>query len=76
MRRGRYAAIEPRASAQARWNLVVQRRMRRTVWQRGGCTSWYLDSRGRNPISWPGSTIAFKRAVKRFDVDAYDVRAR
>ncbi len=75
MRRGRYAAVEPRADAQRRWNADLQRRMRRTVWVRGGCTSWYLDERGHNPISWPGSTGSFRRAVKAFDVDAYDVRA-
>jgi cyclohexanone monooxygenase len=75
MRRGGYAAVEPRASAQDRWNQDVGRRMRRTVWLRGGCTSWYLDAHGRNPISWPGSTISYKRAVRRFDVDAYEVRA-
>jgi hypothetical protein len=42
---------------------------------RGGCTSWYLDDLGRNPILWPRGTGAFRRAVKEFDVDAYDVRA-
>ena len=76
MRRGGYAAVEPHAAAQERWNDDIQRRMRRTVWVRGGCTSWYLDEHGRNPTLWPGSTFAFKRAVKQFDPDAYDVRAR
>jgi cyclohexanone monooxygenase len=74
MRRGGYAAAEPRAEVQDRWNVALQRKMRRTVWVRGGCTSWYLDEHGRNPTSWPGGTQAFKRAVKEFDVDAYDVR--
>jgi len=54
---------------------IVQRRLRKTVWMRGGCTSWYLDDHGRNPILWPRGTGAFRRAVKEFDVDAYDVRA-
>ncbi len=75
MRRGGYAVLEPRADAQDRWNADIQRRMRRTVWARGGCTSWYLDDHGRNPITWPRGTIAFRRAVKDFDVDAYDVRS-
>jgi cation diffusion facilitator CzcD-associated flavoprotein CzcO len=74
MKRGGYAAIEPRRDAQARWNADIQRRMRRTVWVRGGCSSWYLDEHGRNPVSWPRGTQAFKKAVREFDVDAYDVR--
>jgi cyclohexanone monooxygenase len=76
MRRGGYDAIEPKRDAQARWNADIQRRMRRTVWARGGCTSWYLDEHGRNPTLWPRGTGAFTKAVKEFDVDAYDVRAR
>jgi cation diffusion facilitator CzcD-associated flavoprotein CzcO len=75
MRRGGYDAVEPRAEAQRRWNADIQRRLRHTVWMRGGCTSWYLDDQGRNPTVWPRGTGAFKRAVKEFDVDAYDVRA-
>jgi cation diffusion facilitator CzcD-associated flavoprotein CzcO len=75
MRRDGLTAVEPRADAQRRWNDGIQRRMRRTVWARGGCTSWYVDEHGHNPVSWPGSTIAFKRAVQSFDIDAYDVRA-
>jgi cyclohexanone monooxygenase len=75
MRRGGYAVLEPRADAQDRWNADIQRRMRRTVWVRGGCTSWYVDEHGRNPITWPRGTTAFRRAVKDFDVDAYDVRS-
>ena len=39
MRREGYAAIEPRAAAQEAWNADIQRRMRSTVWVRGGCTS-------------------------------------
>ena len=35
-----YAALEPRADAQQRWNADLQRRMRRTVWNTGGCSSW------------------------------------
>lgn len=76
LRRGGYAAMEPRRDAQARWNADLQRRMRRTVWVRGGCTSWYLDEHGRNPTSWPRGTQAFKKAVREFDVDAYVVRER
>ena len=76
MRRRRLGAIEPKAGAQATWNHEIQRRMRRTVWLRGGCTSWYLDDHGRNPTLWPRGTPAFRRAVRRFDVNAYDVRSR
>jgi cyclohexanone monooxygenase len=50
--------------------------MKRTVWTRGGCSSWYLDSHGRNTTLWPRTTGAFRRAMKGFDLAAYDVRGR
>ena len=49
--------------------------MKRTVWNTGGCSSWYLDSHGRNTTLWPKSTVTFRRRLARFDADAYDVTA-
>src|SRR4051794_11927571 len=74
MRARGYAAVEPRAAAQKRWNAGLQRRMRRTVWSTGGCSSWYLDSHGRNTVLWPKATFTFRRLLARFDADAYDAR--
>jgi cyclohexanone monooxygenase len=74
MREQGYASVEPRADAQRRWNASLQRRMRLTVWSRGGCSSWYLDSHGRNTTLWPRSTVTLRRRLASFDVDAYDVR--
>jgi cation diffusion facilitator CzcD-associated flavoprotein CzcO len=74
MREHRYAAVEPRAVAQRAWNADVQRRMRRTVWSRGGCSSWYLDSHGRNTVLWPKATFTLRCALARFDAEAYDVQ--
>ena len=75
MRERAYAAVEPRAVAQQKWNANVQRRMKRTVWSRGGCSSWYLDIHGRNTVLWPKATFTFRRKLARFDLDAYDVQA-
>ena len=74
MRARGLGAVEPRADAQRRWNASVQRRMKRTVWNTGGCSSWYLDSHGRNTVLWPKSTFTFRRLLARFDPDAYDVQ--
>ncbi|WP_028643108.1 flavin-containing monooxygenase [Nocardioides sp. URHA0020] len=74
MRSRGWASVEPRPQALRRWNSDLQRRMRRTVWTRGGCSSWYLDEHGRNTTLWPKSTITFRRQLAAFDPDAYDVR--
>jgi cyclohexanone monooxygenase len=75
MRREGFGAVEPRADVQRRYNARLQRRMRRTVWSRGGCTSWYQDAHGRITTLWPRSTVTLRRMLARFDAGAYDVRA-
>jgi cation diffusion facilitator CzcD-associated flavoprotein CzcO len=65
------AAVEVRAEAQAAYNRRLQRRMRRTIWITGGCSSWYLDRHGNNTTLWPGFTFTFRRLTRRFDVAAY-----
>ncbi|MCW2792488.1 MAG: NAD(P)/FAD-dependent oxidoreductase [Nocardioides sp.] len=71
----RYDAVEPTATAQREWNDRLQRRMSRTVWNTGGCSSWYLDAHGKNTVLWPRTTVAFRQALSEFDVAAYDVSA-
>ena len=74
IRRGEYAAVEPRQDAHDAWNADLQRRMRRTVWSTGGCSSWYLDEHGRNTTLWPKSTVTLRRQLAHFDADAYELR--
>ncbi|MDX6225823.1 MAG: hypothetical protein QOE64_2199 [Frankiales bacterium] len=75
-RREQAQVLEVRAEAEARWNTQVQRRMRRTVWVVGGCSSWYLDARGRNTALWPGGSWRFRLALRRFDAAAYRFERR
>lgn len=76
MRREGHGAVEPSRRAHDAWNADLQRRMRRTVWNTGGCQSWYLDAHGRNTVLWPKSTVTFRRQLARFDAEAYDARPR
>ncbi|MCA1218954.1 flavin-containing monooxygenase [Streptomyces sp. 8L] len=71
--RGRRAALDARPRAVHAWNEHVQERMARTVWNTGGCTSWYLDAEGRNTTVWPGTTAEFKRATLRVEASEYDI---
>ncbi len=71
----RYAAVEPRRDVQDAWNTDLQRRMKRSVWTTGGCSSWYLDEHGRNTTLWPRTTYTFRNQLARFDVASYDVTA-
>jgi cation diffusion facilitator CzcD-associated flavoprotein CzcO len=70
---GGRAALDARPGAVRAWNERVQQRMKRTVWNTGGCTSWYLDASGRNTTIWPGTTTEFRRATRRVDLAEYKV---
>jgi cation diffusion facilitator CzcD-associated flavoprotein CzcO len=67
----RIATVEPRPEKVREWSDDLHRRMQRTVWNTGGCASWYLDEHGRNTILWPRTTFTFRRLLSEFDVDAY-----
>lgn len=58
-------ALTPTRSAQDRFNADLQRRLARSVWNTGGCSSWYLDAHGRNPVLWGGYTWQYWTATRR-----------
>ncbi|KAF4405379.1 MULTISPECIES: NAD(P)/FAD-dependent oxidoreductase [Streptomyces] len=70
---GGKVALDARPEAVDAWTGKVQERMKRTVWNTGGCDSWYLDDSGRNTTVWPGTTAEFRRATRRVDLAEYDV---
>ncbi|MEU2261337.1 NAD(P)/FAD-dependent oxidoreductase [Streptomyces sp. NPDC019645] len=70
---GGRVALGARPSAVHTWNRRLQERMKRTVWNTGGCTSWYLDASGRNTTIWPGTTGEFRRQTRTVDLGEYEV---
>jgi cation diffusion facilitator CzcD-associated flavoprotein CzcO len=70
------ATIEVRAEPHAAYNRQIDSMMVGTVWDLGGCSSYYLDDTGRNATLWPDWTWRFRRLASRFDHDAYRLAAR
>jgi len=69
------ASIEPLAEAEAAYNARVQQDLQGTVWNAGGCSSWYLDAKGRNTRLWPTFTFRFSRQLSEFDLGLYRTAA-
>jgi cation diffusion facilitator CzcD-associated flavoprotein CzcO len=65
------ATVEPTAEAQAAYVAEVDRKLSTTVWNTGGCASWYIDKTGRNSTLWPDATWRFRRRVQTFDPSEY-----
>ena len=76
LKRSGMATIEVRREAQEAFNADVQVRLRDTVWNAGGCRSWYLDRTGKNTTIWPGMTWPYVRLLRRFDPAAYHLSSR
>jgi cation diffusion facilitator CzcD-associated flavoprotein CzcO len=55
------------------WSAEVQRKAAPSVWNSGGCASWYLDAEGRNGSIWPDYTFRFRRRTRRFDAEHYEL---
>lgn len=63
--------VEVRRDVQDEFNSELQSKLAKSVWNTGGCASWYLDKHGNNTTLWPDFTFEFRRLTRKFDVDAY-----
>ncbi len=54
-------------------NVKVQANVKNTVFNTGGCQSYYLDQNGRNFAAWPWSLATLKQRLKQLDLKHYDV---
>jgi cation diffusion facilitator CzcD-associated flavoprotein CzcO len=73
MQRDRIATLEPKQAVQDAYNAGLQSKLSTSIWQTGGCGSWYLDQHGNNVTLWPDFTFRFKALTRAFDADNYDI---
>ena len=66
MDRRRLQAVEVRPDVYEEFSRDTEERLGRSVWNAGGCASWYLDANGRNGVWWPGFTTRLWRRTRRF----------
>lgn len=65
-------AIMPKRSAQDRFNEDLQRKLEGSVWNTGGCASYYLDKHGKNRTLWSGFTWQYRLAVRKLKPGEYE----
>ena len=70
------SSVEVRADVQDRYNAQVQAALGTTVWNAGGCASYYLDRNGTNSSIYPWTTVDLRRRLRRFDSPHYTLRVR
>ncbi|WP_216215952.1 flavin-containing monooxygenase [Amycolatopsis aidingensis] len=68
-----WSEVDVRPEVQRGYNEELQRALAGTVYNAGGCSSYYLDANGRNSFSWPWSTGRMRRRLREFDPTAYTI---
>jgi cation diffusion facilitator CzcD-associated flavoprotein CzcO len=66
--------LDVRPEVQAVFNEALQDKLRDTVWQSGGCRSWYQNATGHNSAIWPGFTFDYWLRTRHLHLGDYQVR--
>lgn len=64
--------LSVKESAVRHFNAELQKSLQHTVFNHGGCASYYLDENGRNFAAWPWSTTRMRKLLSEFDIENYD----
>ncbi|RJQ72201.1 NAD(P)/FAD-dependent oxidoreductase [Pseudonocardiaceae bacterium YIM PH 21723] len=64
MVRGHWAALEVRRDVHDEWNAEVQRALPSTVYNSGGCSSYYVLPSGHNIANWPWTLTRLHRELR------------
>jgi len=73
MQRTGSSRIEVRRSTQQLFNERIHAKLAGSVWNSGGCNSWYLDESGKNRAAWPGSSVSYWRRMRNPVPSAFDL---
>ena len=68
-------AVEVRPEVYEAFNRDTERRLATSVWNEGGCASWYIDENGRNDVWWPTFMARLWQRTRRFDASSYRATA-
>jgi cation diffusion facilitator CzcD-associated flavoprotein CzcO len=74
MKRRNQRVLEVRSETQESFVEEIYRRMAGTVWQSGGCKSWYQDqTTGEITTLWPGSVVSYLRRTRSVSASDYNL---
>ncbi len=65
------SAFNLKPKVQESFNRDIQERLKTTIWQSGGCKSWYQTASGKNTTLWPGFTTTYRKETKLVNPDDY-----
>jgi hypothetical protein len=66
-------SVDVKQNVHDEYNRNIQKKLKNSVWQSGGCHSWYQDAKGNNTIIWPHFTWVYILLLKSFDFKNYNL---
>ena len=63
--------VEIRAEVLEQYNDEIQVALTNTVWNTGGCSSYFIDRNGRNSTLWPWTTFEMRARLAQCDLNDY-----
>ena len=75
LRSGHALSVEVRRTTQDDYNAEVQNALSKSVWNAGGCASYYLDEKGANRAIYPWSTGSLEKRLGTFKLGDYKLKS-
>ena len=69
---GDYGYLDLKSEVMDNWRDEMVQRSADSVWNIGGCSSWYVTDKGINTNNWPGPWLEYKRRTKKVEAQEYD----
>jgi len=66
MRINHWKTVEIKEDVEIAYNDKIQKQLAKTVWQIGGCKSWYQTESGKNTTLYPTYSFVFRKATSKF----------
>lgn len=74
MRSNNKTYLEVKPELNDAYNREIQEKLEESVWNKGGCKSWYKNASGKNVTLWPGFTFEFRNRTQNFQEEDYLLR--
>jgi len=71
LQNGDYGYLDLKSEVMENWRHEMERRSADSVWNKGGCSSWYVTDKGINTNNWPGPWLEYKRRTKSVKPQEY-----
>ena len=66
MRNNNWKSVEIKEDVENAYNEKIQKQLSKTVWQIGGCKSWYQTESGKNTTLYPTYSFVFRKDASEF----------